>query len=208
MVDSDEDIEDSDNSSLDEMFEHLEGAKARRKKRGSMEERRKRERRQYSGLAYEVRQHRNVAVLTKNYEDRLDELVQNDAVTHRHGTEWTTAKSAIDAHGQLPIYYRTGDEVTHTGIITDILLDPDPSSTEAEKFRDQISDQDTYGEHRAELDKTTYIVERGQKLDEPFPMTDLIKVSDSEPVSPGFWRGAPAYVFQRDGDFEQSSGTS
>lgn len=92
--------------------------------------------------------------------------------------------------------------MTHTEIITDIILNPDPTSAEAEKFRSHISERDTYSEHNAELDKTTYLVEHGQKLDEPFPMTDLIKVSDNEPVSPDFWWGAPAYVFHRDDDFE------
>ena len=202
MGGTDRDPEGSDDPSLSEMMEHLEPAKELRKKR-EVNGGRKRERRTYSGVASEVRQHRNVAVLAKNYEERLEELVERDAVTHRHSKKWKAAESAIDAHGQLPIYYRTGDMVTHTGIITDLILDPDPASAEAEKFRKQISDQDTYSEYNDELDATTYLVEHGQKLDEPFPMTDLIKVSDNEPVSPGFWRGAPAYVFQRDGDFEQ-----
>ncbi|WP_224333505.1 hypothetical protein [Haloprofundus halobius] len=93
--------------------------------------------------------------------------------------------------------------MTHTGIITDLILNPDPMSAEAEKFRNHISKQDTYSEHSAELDKTTYLVKQGQKLDEPFPMTDLIKISDNEPINPGFWRSAPAYVFHRDRDFDQ-----
>jgi len=203
MGDPNEDAEESVDPTIDELMTHLDAAKAQRKKRESREQKRKRERRKYSGLAYKVRQQRDIAVLTKNYEDRLDELVSYDAITHRHGSEWTAAESAIDAHGQLPIYYRTGDMVTHTGIITDLILNPDPTSAEAKKFRNHISEQDTYSEHNDELDKTTYIVEQGRKLDEPFPMTELIKLSDNEPVSPGFWRGAPAYVFHRDEDFEQ-----
>lgn len=203
MEDDHKDREGSADLSLDEMMKHLKPAKERQKERGSREQRRKQERRKFSGVAYKVRQHRNVAVLAKNYESRLDDIVKYDVTTHRHGTEWKAAESAIDAHGQLPIYYRTGDTVTHTGIITDIILNPDPTSAEAKKFRKHISEQDTYSDNRAELDETTYLVEQGEKLDEPFRMTDLIKVSDNEPVSPGFWRSAPTYVFQRDGDFDQ-----
>ncbi|WP_224333504.1 hypothetical protein [Haloprofundus halobius] len=91
MGDLDEDLEKSADASLDEMMKHLDAAKARRKKRAVRKQRRKRERRKYSGLAFKVRQHHNVAVLTKNYEDRLDELVKYDAITHRHPKEWTAA---------------------------------------------------------------------------------------------------------------------
>jgi len=202
MKDIDNNIDKSGDTSIDEMMKHLQPAKERRKKRGSKKQQRKRERRKYSGVAYKIRQNPKIAVLTKNYESRLKDLVENDAVTHRHGSEWKAAESAVDAHGQLPIYYRTGDEVTHTGIITEIILNPNKNSKKAEKFREHISEGDTYSEHREELDTTTYIVEQGQKLDEPFEMTDLIKVSDKEPVSPGFWRSAPTYVFHRDQDFK------
>lgn len=203
MRDSDGDFGESVDSSLDEMMKHLDTAKAQRKKRASKKQQRKRERRKYSGVAFKIRQHRNVAVLAKNYKERRDELVNCDAVTHRHSTEWKAAESAIEVHGQLPLYYRTGKVVTHTGIITDIILNPDPTSEKVEKFRKHITEHDTYSEHNSELDTTTYIVEDGKKLDEPFPMTDLIKVSNNEPVKAGFWWGAPTYVFQRDGDFEQ-----
>ena len=189
--------EKSDETSLDNMMQHLEEAKKRDNSTSSA----KRPRR--TGLQRKVRQHHNVAILSKNYADRLDELVESEAITHRSGSELKSAESAFDAHGQLPIYYRTGDTVTHTGIITNIILDPDPESQEAEEFRKHISENDTYSEHNDELDATTYIVEHGKKLDEPFSMTELRKVSDNAPIDENFWR-SPAYVFHRDGDFSST----
>lgn len=184
-------------TSVDRMMQHLEEAKKRDRSTSSKRQKRSK----YSGLAQKIRKHRNVAVLTKNYSERLEELVEHDAVTNRSTSGWTTAESAVDAHGHLPIYYRTGDTVTHAGLITAIILDPDPESKEAEKFRKHISESDTYHEHNEELDTTTYIVEHGHELDDPFPMMELVKLSDGEPVSPDFWRGAPTYVFHREQDF-------
>lgn len=198
MKDSDDDSDKSEDTSLDQMMQHLEEAK----KRDTSKSSKRGKQNQYSGLAKKIRKHRNIAVLTKNFSDRLDELVEQDAITHRSSDGWTSAESAVDAHGYLPIYYRTGDTVTHAGIITDIVIDPDPESDDVEKFQKHISDDDTYQEYNDELDTTTYIVKHGRQLDDPFPMTELKKVSDNEPVSPGFWRGAPAYVFQREQDFQ------
>ena len=197
MEDTREFSERSTDTSVDRMMRHLEEAKERDNSRSST----RRARSKYSGLAQKIRKHRNVAVLTKNYSDRREELVKHDAVTNRSKSGWTTAESAVDAHGCLPIYYRTGDTVTHAGLITAIILDPDPESDVAEKFRKHISESDTYHEQNEDLDTTTYIVEQGRELDDPFPMTDLIKLSNDEPVSPNFWRGAPTYVFHREQDF-------
>lgn len=193
MDDSVGSSEDSDETSVDEMMQHLEEAKKRDRSKSS------KSRRRWSGLQRKVREHPNVAILSKNYTDRLNELVESDAITHRSGSILRSAEAAFDAHGSLPIYYRTGDTVTHTGIITDLITDPDPDSEKAKKFRQHISESDTYSDHNDELDKTTYIVKQGQKLEDPFPMTDLRKVKNNEPIDEGFWR-SPAYVFQRNDD--------
>ncbi|KTG18773.1 hypothetical protein AUR66_18170 [Haloferax profundi] len=176
------------------MMQHLEEAKKLDKPSS------KSNRTRWTGLQRKVRKHSNVAILSKNYSNRLEELVKRDAITHRSGSRLASAAAAFDAHSQLPIYYRTGDTVTHAGIITNLILDPDSESREAEKFRAHISEDDDYGDHNEELDTTTYIVEHGRELEEPFEMTQLQKVSDNEPIDEDFWR-SPAYVFYREGDF-------
>lgn len=186
----------AEDTSLDGMMQHLEDAK----QRDNSNARSSKQRRRWSGLQRKVRQQQNVAILSKNYTDRLDELVEREAITHRSGSTLRSAEAAFDAHGRLPIYYRTGDTVTHTGLITALAIDPDPDSDEADAFRKQISADDTYGEYNDELDETTYIVEHGRELEDTFPMTELRKVSNNEPIDEGFWR-SPAYVFHRDGDF-------
>jgi hypothetical protein len=199
MDDPDDSAESADGASLDEMMQHLGEAKKLDKSTLTSNQT------QWSGLQRKVRTQRNVAILSKNYSDRLDELVTREKITHRSGSRLVSAAAAFDAHGQLPIYYRTGDMVTHTGIITDLILDPDPESQKAEKFRSQISEDDDYADYNEELDTTTYIVEHGRKLDEPFQMTALRKVSDDEAIDEGFWR-SPAYVYTREGDFSSLGG--
>jgi len=201
MDDSDTSRKDDDESSIENMMQHLPAAKERKKSNSKSKSNTSSNKPRRTGLQRKVRQHSNVAILSKNFPDRLDELVEADAITHRSGKELKSAESAVDAHGQLPIYYRSGDTVTHIGVITDIIINPDPDSTAAKKFREHISQADTYSEYNDELDTTTYIVKHGKKLDEPFSMTQLKKVSDNEPVDENFWR-SPAYVFQRDGDFD------
>jgi len=194
MAEQDEPIEDRESGSLDGMMQHLEEAKNLDKSKSATSGQ------SWSGLQREVRKHPNVAILSKNYSERLSELVEFEAITHRSSSILRSAEAAFDAHGQLPIYYRSGDTVTHIGIITNLIIDPDPDSTEAEEFRNHISKNDTYSDHNDELDKTTYIVRQGMELGDPFPMTELRKVSNNEPIDDGFWR-SPAYVFQREGDF-------
>lgn len=195
MDDSNELPEESEDTSLEGMMQHLEEAKKLDRSEPSKSQQR------WTGLQRKMRKHPNVAILSKNYTDRLDELVEFDAITHRSGSILRSAEAAFDAHGLLPVYYRSGDTVTHTGIITDLIINPDPESDDVERFRDNISKEDTYAEHNEALDTTTYIVEHGRKLEKPFPMTELRKVSDNERVDEEFWR-SPAYVFQREGDFE------
>lgn len=93
-------------------------------------------------LQREVREHHNVALLSKNgnYTYRLDERVESDAITHHSGSTLRPAEAAFDAHGALRMYYRPGDTVTHTGIITDPTIDSDPDSEKAKEFRQYISE--------------------------------------------------------------------
>lgn len=186
-----------DEDSLDGMMQHLVEAKKLDKSESSSGGQK------WTGLQRQMRKHRNVAILSKNYTNRLDELVENDAITHRSGSVLRSVEAAFDAHGQLPVYYRTGDTVTHTGVITDLIVNPDSDPDDAEKFRQPISEDDDYGDYNDELDDTTYIVKHGKKLENPVPMTELNKVSNNEPIDEGFWR-SPAYLFQREGDFSDT----
>lgn len=192
-------MSDESGESMDEMMQHLDKAKqldasttrqARQSNRGSQ-------------LQDKIRRQSNAAVLASNHEARLDEIASNDAVTHRSGKRWKSAKVGVEAHGRLPIYYRLDGDVTHKGYISRIILDPDENTTAAEEFVQNITDSDTYSEYYDQLDTTTFIVTDGEELDEPFPQSELRKLSDCSPIDMNYSR-QPAYVVQRDGDFPDS----
>lgn len=138
--------------------------------------------------------------MASNHEPRLEEIEDNDAVTHRSGKRWASAKVGVDAHGRLPIYYRLDNLVTHKGYISNIILDPNENTAATEDFIEHITDADTYSDYYDQLDTTTFIVTDGQRLTDPFPQSELKKLSGSGSVSEDFSR-QPAYVVQRPDDF-------
>ena len=187
----------SDNSenSVDEMMQHLEGAKQRDRPKN-----RRRKRLSPSGLQGKIQSRTDVAVLASNYEDRIEQIESHDAVTHRSSKPWKSAMVGFDAHGRLPIYYRSDGEITHKGYISNIVLNPDENKAEAEELLKHITEDDRYGEYNDKLDTTTYVVTDGERLNEPFPQTELQKLSGEGTIDEGFSR-QPAYVIQRPGDF-------
>ena len=182
--------------SLDDMMQHLEKAKqlekpaTRRTQRNSTG----------SGLQAVIQKRTDAAVLASNFPTRLEEIESNDAVTHRSSKRWKSAKVGVEAHGRLPIYYRMDGQVTHKGYISRIILDPKENTAAAEEFVEHISDTDTYSEHSDRLDTTTFIVTGGERLADPFPQSELRKLSGDGRVAENFSR-QPAYVVQRPGDF-------
>lgn len=179
--------------SMDELLDNLDKAK---KLDETATERRRRK--TGSGLQNVIRRRTDAAVLASNHEARLEEIVENDAVTHRSGKKWKSAKVGVEAHGRLPLYYRQDGAVTHKGYISRIELDPDGDA--AEEFLQHITDADTYSDYNDRLDTTTFVVTDGEALDDPFPQSELRKLADSEPIDEDY-SYQPAYVVQRPGDF-------
>jgi len=185
---------DGGDETIDDMMEHLKSAKASKQRQAENGDQAQ------SQLQRSMVKRNDPAILASNFESRLEEIVENDAVTHRSGKAWRTAKIGVDAHGRLPIYYRLNGEITHRGYISDIVLEPDENTDGVEKFLDNISEEDTYENYNDQLDTTTYIVTGGERLDEPFPQSELRKLADGDNIDQGYSR-QPAYVRQRQGDF-------
>lgn len=182
--------------SLDTMMQHLEAAKQRetptRHQRTRSSSR--------TGLQAKMQSRTDVAVLASNYEARLDEFTEEDAVTHRSSKAWKSAKVGFETHGRLPIYYRSDGEITHKGYISELVLNPEENMEKAEELLKYITDNDTYEDYNDRLDTTTFVVTDGERLDESFSQTKLEKLSGDGNIEAGFSR-QPAYVVQRDGDF-------
>jgi len=178
-----------------EMMQHLPAAKEL--DRSTLD---RNQRQPKTKLQREFTSRTDVAVLAKNYETRLEEAVEFEAVTHRSNSVWKTVAMGVEAHGRLPLYYRLGEMVAYKGYITDVIVEPDPTSEKAEKFLDHVTEDDTFAESNDPLGKMAYIVRGGERIEEPFPQTELVKVTNDENIVEGY-RYQPAHVYQRDGDF-------
>lgn len=160
----------------------------------------KRKRKTHSGRQSPIERRTDVAVLASNFESRLEEMVANDAVTHRSSKVWKSAKLGVDEHGRLPIYYRLDGDVAYKGYITKMVLNPTENTADAEEFVQHVSEADTYSEYNDEMDETTYIVAEGEHLEEPFSQSRLQLLFGDGTVDENYSR-QPAYVVQRPGDF-------
>lgn len=189
-------MSDNPDQSVEEMIQHLDEAK----QLDQSAIKRKRQNKTGSTLQDKIQQRTDAAVLASNHESRLEEIVTNEAVTHRSGKQWKSAKLGVEAHGRLPIYYRLDGKITHKGYISRLVLDPDENTEAVEEFVQYITDADTYSEYHDQLDTTTYIVTNGERFDEPFSQSELRKLSDGESIDEDY-SYQPAYVVQRPGDF-------
>jgi len=123
----DDSSEDSEES-IEDMMQHLDEAKDAKQ----AERERAQKSRGKSGLQAKIQKRTDGAVLASNHESRLREIEENDSVTHRSGKAWKSAKAGVEAHGRLPIYYRHDGKITHKAYISEIVLNPNENTEEAE----------------------------------------------------------------------------
>lgn len=141
------------------------------------------------------------AIFTRNFPQRLEDAVRSEKVTHRARKTWRAAAIGIEHHGDLPAYIKSRDVeedvVTHTGVIEHVVVDVEDNPDKVEKLREFVADRDTWDEHIDDT-KTLYLLRNCQKLDEPFPYTNLRKIKNGEPLPESYSR-QPAYVYKVDG---------
>jgi hypothetical protein len=190
---SDQDAEDSE--SVDEMLQHLPEAKQRDETPRTASSNRSDSKKERL-----MSRRRDAAVLASNFEPRLEELENLEKVTHRAGKPWISANAGVESQGKLPIYYRLDKMVTHKAYIEEMVIRPEDESDVPQVIVEHITDDDTYSEFNDKYDSTTYLVTGGERLDEPFPQSELERIEGGEYVDEDF-SYQPAYVRQRDGDF-------
>lgn len=193
---NDDDATGDSDGAVGDMMKHLDDAKDL----DASDIKKRRQRKTRSGRRSPIERRTDVAVLASNFESRLEEMVAKEAVTHRSSKVWKSAKLGVDEHGRLPIYYRSDGEVAYKGYVTRMVLNPTENAEEAEEFVQHISEGDTYGEYNDEMDRTTYIVADGERLEEPFSQSELRLLLGEGTVDENYSR-QPAYVIQRPGDF-------
>ena len=138
------------------------------------------------------------AVFTRNHSKYLSRVAAihvtapGEGITFRSKQEWTKAYRAVQALGEIPIYFSvidTDGDVAYEAKLVRVHVAPKPNDPVTKLLLDgcleETSGEGLWEEHGETL-KTLYVIKSCRKLEHPFPMTDLIKVSDDNPIHPDY----------------------
>jgi len=135
------------------------------------------------------------AVFARNHGNYLEEAAQlspTQLVTFRSATHWTAAATALEVHNTIPVYFAVVGEGPHVAFMADLVavhLNPysmDPDTERFLRFSLPSTVKEGLWESYQSSVRSLYMVKRCRKLDSTFPMTELIKVSNDEPIAPNY----------------------
>jgi hypothetical protein len=152
-------------------------------------------------LQTQVKQNFYCAIFSRNYSEHLDEAVEisshnpKQPITFRSSVVWSSAKLAIETHGQRKIYFApVGDSnfVSYEGNLEKIELYPEFNPQIAQnllQYCTQSTREEGLWEKAGKVGvKTLYVISGCRKLTSPFPVTDLRKLIDGSPIDENFSR--------------------
>ena len=135
------------------------------------------------------------AVFARNHEHYLAEAAEigpTEPVTFRSATHWAGAAAALEDHNTIPVYFAVvgeGPLVRFTAELVAIRLNPQALDPDTEKFLGfslhSTIEEGLWESYESSVN-TLYMVRRCRRLDPPFPMTELVKVSNDEPIAPNY----------------------
>lgn len=135
-----------------------------------------------------------IGVFTRDHEDQLNEAAERDSdslTTFRSQKSWRSVANAMKWRDDDIIVYSCPigkEQIHYTAVLEDLLLKPTKESEGVEKYLEtQLDIHRHYDEGLWEGDvKTLYQVSQVTQLDEPFPFTELQKVSNGDPLDPDY----------------------
>jgi hypothetical protein len=150
-------------------------------------------------LETQVKQNSHCAIFSRNYSEHLDEAVEisnnnpRQPITFRSSVVWSSAKKAIETHGQRKIYFATvGDSnlVRYEGNLEQVELNLELNLQIAQDLL-QYCTESTKGEGLWEevgkvKVKTLYVISNCRNISSPFPFTHLKKLLDGSPIDDNF----------------------
>ena len=149
------------------------------------------------------------AVFARNHRHYLEEateLATADAarlITFRSAATWRKASLALESHGTIPVYFAAvggGPKVEFVADLVSVQLNPrreDPETRRYLEFSLPSTASEGLWEEYEKSAQTLYVIKRSRRLLAPFPMTQLVKVSDSKPIAANY--GYSYSVVYRDG---------
>ena len=149
----------------------------------------------YSGLAAKAYRTPNVAVFSRNHGEYLQAAASISAqkprreITFRARSAWKSAASAVEGHGPCPLYYLVAGErnlVRYEARLCRVLLDPKPEARETQEMLKLCLPETQYEGTWEGTVNTLYTISSCRELTNPFPYTDLTKVSDGRRIAENF----------------------
>ena len=164
-------------------------------------------------LRTKIKKHKNIAVFARNYLEYIEAAVARNQVrperftTFRSAVKWANAHFANSVYGAIPIYFSPvgGDKgVEYEALLHQIHLDPvaeEPDTIEALASELESTKNEGLWEQYGKLVKTLYVISHCRRLNNPFPITNLIKLDDEKPISENYGYSY-SIVFKKDKIFE------
>lgn len=149
-------------------------------------------------LERKIKNTNHVAVFTRNHREYLDAAVLRNQqrperfTTFRSAIKWTNAHVANEIHGAITIYFAPvgGDKgVEYKAILHQICLDPvagDNNTNEILASELESTRDEGLWEKDDKPVKTLYVISHCQHLNEAFPISKLVKISDDKPISENY----------------------
>jgi hypothetical protein len=137
------------------------------------------------------------AVFTRNHIEHLRRAAQISAayptalVVFRSQVRWSGAREALAEQGSVTLYIATvggGDWVEYIGELVELHLDPkdsDPRVAELLRAPSATNSNEGLWGYAGGV-QSLYVMRRCQLLDNPFRMSELVKVKDGIPPSPDY----------------------
>lgn len=135
------------------------------------------------------------AVFARNYQHYLEEaakLPSTEFITFRSAQMWTSARNTLEHHTTIPIYFSViGDtnQVKFIAHLVNVHLQPDYADPETQKWLSfslpSTKSEGLWEKFGMEV-KTLYIIRKCYQLEQSFPITRLVKLSDDKPISSNY----------------------
>lgn len=137
-----------------------------------------------------------VGVFTRGYQDQMKEAAEREdeaLTTFRSRKPWRSAEKALQwRDDDVVVYYcpRGKERIHYTAVLEDMLLHPDPDEDPVEEFLKTQLDihrqaEDELWEQYGGAD-TLYRVSQFTPVEEPYPFTELRKISDGKSLDPDY----------------------
>jgi hypothetical protein len=145
-----------------------------------------------------IRTSPNISVFARNHENYLEAVVERNqkqplaTTVFRGGSLWTRAHQATQLWGPIQIYFAPigrDKNIRYQATLVYVKLYPDMRDPETRKLLrsslKETKDEGLWGTGQKRV-LTLYLINKCHRLNMPFPMTRLIKLSDDHPISKDF----------------------